>query len=391
MATQNAASRLNQIQLSRFRDPPRKFNFDLFHGATVSPGGGYRLRWRQNQDVTGAIVEEGAPIQVTRVSTEPGIIHVEAEEMLASGVIVLRHTVILTTTGSVLNWTVPDSWNDADNIIECIGGGGGGAGTLTTASSAARRRRWRLCVSHQPEPDAGRVRVSYRVGSGGAGGSIGTAHRGRQRHLVQWCDLRRRVGRRQGRTARHQTAPAMERAVRQLAASATVKFSGGKAATAAVSSAAAAAAVVRLQARTATAATAATARPATRAAAAAAAAAEPTAERTAATRRRRVETPAAAATTGSVSAAARRVTRTAANGGGGCGNGELDDSGEVGHGSAEQVWTQTIAPIISAGPGSRSWRRRRAQQRQERRSLRCRRQRSRRPWQPAAAMVPKAS
>jgi hypothetical protein len=40
------------------------------------------------------------------------------------------------------------------------------------------------------------------------------------------------------------------------------------------------------------------------------------------------------------------------NGGGGCSNGENDDSGVVGNGSAEQVWTQTIAPIFSAGPGA---------------------------------------
>src|SRR6185437_7750355 len=65
-------------------------------------------------------------IQVTKVETEPGVVHVEAEEMLASGVVVLRHTVILTAVGGVFDWEVPATWNDADNIIECIGAGGGG-------------------------------------------------------------------------------------------------------------------------------------------------------------------------------------------------------------------------------------------------------------------------
>jgi hypothetical protein len=53
------------------------------------------------------------------------MIRVEAEEMLASGVIVLRHTVLLAMTGSVLNWTVPANFNGADNLIETLGAGGG--------------------------------------------------------------------------------------------------------------------------------------------------------------------------------------------------------------------------------------------------------------------------
>jgi hypothetical protein len=170
VATSNAADRLNQVQISRFRDPPRSFMFDLFHGAAVSPGGGYRLRWRQNQDVTGAIVEDGAPIQVTRVSRDAGIIHVEAEEMLASGVIVLTNTVFLTTTGSVLSWTVPADWNDANNVIEVIGAGGGGSGADARGGGGGGGGAYSKATNVNLTPGGS---VQYRVGTGGAAATTG--------------------------------------------------------------------------------------------------------------------------------------------------------------------------------------------------------------------------
>jgi hypothetical protein len=158
--TESAAERLNGIQISRFRDPPRNFAFDLFQGTPILAGTGYRLRWRQNQDMTGAMIDAGAPIQVTRVSVEAGAIHVEAEEMLASGTIVITKTVLLRTTGSVLTWTVPADWNSSDNRIECIGGGadasisffrnGGGGGAYAAITN----------LSLTPGGS-----VSYRVGA----------------------------------------------------------------------------------------------------------------------------------------------------------------------------------------------------------------------------------
>jgi hypothetical protein len=168
IATLAAAERHNDIKLSRFVDPPRAFSFDLFQGADVAAGGGYRLRWRQNQDVTGAIVEDGAPIQVTRVSVEPGVIHVEAEEMLASGVVVVTNTVFLTAVGAG-TWPVPADWNDADNEVHCIGGGGGGgsgtgAGGGGGGGGAAYSRITNLALAASPMPI-----VSFSVGAPGAG------------------------------------------------------------------------------------------------------------------------------------------------------------------------------------------------------------------------------
>jgi len=173
IATLAAAERHNDIKLSRFRDPPRAFSFDLFQGAEVAAGGGYRLRWRQNQDVTGAVVEEGAPIQVTRVAVEPGVIHVEAEEMLASGVVVVTNTVFLTAVGAG-TWPVPASWNDADNEVHCIGGGGGGgSGTGNGGGGGGGGAGYSRIANLDLTPSAS---VPFSVGAPGVGspGAAGT-------------------------------------------------------------------------------------------------------------------------------------------------------------------------------------------------------------------------
>ena len=163
--TLSAAERLNQIQISRFRDPPRRFNFSLLQGTPVLAGGGYRLRWRQNQDIAGNVIEEGAPIQITRVSFEPGVIHIEAEEMLASGVIVLTHTVILTATGGVFEWEVPNNWNSDDNIIECIGAGGaGGYGIVRHGATGGGGGAYSAEKNVLLTPGQ---KISYSVGEGG--------------------------------------------------------------------------------------------------------------------------------------------------------------------------------------------------------------------------------
>lgn len=169
IATLSAAERLTGIQLSRYRNPPRKFNFSLFHDQAVALAGGYNLRWRFNQDETG--LEVPAPIQITRIRREADFIHVEAEEMLASGVIVLTNTVFLATTGSVLSWTVPASWNDDDNEIHVIGGGGGGGvGSNLIGGGGGGGGAYSGIVNANLTPAAS---VSYRVGAGGASETSG--------------------------------------------------------------------------------------------------------------------------------------------------------------------------------------------------------------------------
>jgi hypothetical protein len=172
--TESAASRLNSIQLSRFRDPPRAFAFDLFRDLNIIPAAGYQVKWWGNQDDTG--VEVPALIQVTQVTIHPDRIHIEAEEMLATGVIVLVNVVFLLDTGSVLQWQLPETWNDADNSVHCIGGGGGGASIGFTGTggrgggAGAFSSVSNLALSESPLP-----MISYRVGEAGDGGAFGGA------------------------------------------------------------------------------------------------------------------------------------------------------------------------------------------------------------------------
>lgn len=165
--TETAASRLNSIMASRFATPPRAFAFDVVAGTAITPAAGYTLRWLQNQDEFGN--EVPAKIQITQVAVYADRIHVEAEEMLATGEIVLVNVVFLLTTGSLLSWTVPASWNDLDNKIETIGGGGGG-GSGGTGGGGGGGGAFSRVINQNLTPGGS---LSYRVGSGGAAQTAG--------------------------------------------------------------------------------------------------------------------------------------------------------------------------------------------------------------------------
>jgi hypothetical protein len=76
------ALRLNDIQLGRFVDPPRHFNFETFRYGPESPmlGGGYRVEAWPIQNIDGT--PTNAPIQVTRLNPMADRYQIEAEEML---------------------------------------------------------------------------------------------------------------------------------------------------------------------------------------------------------------------------------------------------------------------------------------------------------------------
>lgn len=78
----SAAQRLNDLQNARFRDPPRRFTFEIMRGRKVVPemGRGYRLSAWPFQDASGAI--ESVPIEITRLRADPDRYVVEAEELL---------------------------------------------------------------------------------------------------------------------------------------------------------------------------------------------------------------------------------------------------------------------------------------------------------------------
>jgi hypothetical protein len=75
------ADTVNSHLLSRFRDPPRRVNFDVLRGSTVLPtlGVGYQIQgWPfQNTDGTPATV----PVQITALNPRADVYEVEAEEI----------------------------------------------------------------------------------------------------------------------------------------------------------------------------------------------------------------------------------------------------------------------------------------------------------------------
>lgn len=83
------AQKLNQIWLSRFTHPPRRFSGALIRGdeLAIEAGEGYRLEASFIQDETGALTS--APIQVTSLAPEIDRDEFEAEEMFFANIDVL--------------------------------------------------------------------------------------------------------------------------------------------------------------------------------------------------------------------------------------------------------------------------------------------------------------
>lgn len=75
------ADRLNEIQRGRYRDPPRRFNFEVLRTDVNAPelGRGYRLQAWPLQIDTGAA--DDVPIQITRMEARADRYKCEAEEM----------------------------------------------------------------------------------------------------------------------------------------------------------------------------------------------------------------------------------------------------------------------------------------------------------------------
>ena len=99
------AQRVNDIQLARFVDPPRKFVFRVSPFAAVQPtlGDGFIIKsWSlQNTDGTPAEI----PAQITRLKQMPGFIECEAEEALFAGdpVDLVNRVIIIDTNEFELN------------------------------------------------------------------------------------------------------------------------------------------------------------------------------------------------------------------------------------------------------------------------------------------------
>jgi hypothetical protein len=105
------ASRISDIFLARFRDPPRKMTFNLFHTETIVLGDGYQLSAYPLQDVFGASAL--VPIQITSLNQEKSNYSVTAEEMLFGDLEPIDpndHTIIIdSNTNNVNLKTLHDS------------------------------------------------------------------------------------------------------------------------------------------------------------------------------------------------------------------------------------------------------------------------------------------
>lgn len=107
------ADRLIEVLFSRYRNPPRRFEFEVMRNAVDTPqlGRGYRIESWALQNDTGAQVD--APIQLTRVNPTGAVTKAEAEEMLfaAAAVDLANRQVIIDS--NILNVNVRTSH---DNI-----------------------------------------------------------------------------------------------------------------------------------------------------------------------------------------------------------------------------------------------------------------------------------
>lgn len=123
----SVATRMGRLQLGRFRDPPRKFNFNVFRegvGITPALGGGYRVKGWPIQDETGAASE--APVQITRLNPGSDSYQLEAQEVLFTGfdpADVLNRTIIIDTPTNDINLRdLHDTLFSAPTDADVLGG-----------------------------------------------------------------------------------------------------------------------------------------------------------------------------------------------------------------------------------------------------------------------------
>lgn len=162
--TESAATRYTSVQLSRFRDPPRAYSFDLVAGTAVSPALGYTLQWWGEQTTEGDAAS--IPVQITQVTVFADRVHVECEEMLVSGQVISTNVVFYYAGSGTI--PRPASWNDANNTVHMIGAGGGGATGQTSHNVGAGGGGggYSALVNY-----AMAATESYSVGTGGIGGN----------------------------------------------------------------------------------------------------------------------------------------------------------------------------------------------------------------------------
>jgi len=196
-----AASRLNSMLLSRYRDAPRKFSFSLYETIDAVPtlGAGFRVESWSLQDDTGAVVAE--PAQVTSLERKEDRYVIDAQEAIfvtqedletskvvfidenMSGVnLRTLHDQIYSTpesyevirfivsSGAIAGTVVVGDWPDFVDLTivingQALGRGGNAQGLLVNAQAGgtAIYTRYPISIDNQGT-----------IGGGGGGGGFGT-------------------------------------------------------------------------------------------------------------------------------------------------------------------------------------------------------------------------
>lgn len=172
------ATRLNELLLARYRDPPRKCKLELLRDS-VDPapelGQGFRLEAWPIQDADGASAQ--AAMEVTRLNPGPAIISIEAEEMLflAPPDTGSRTVVFDFSTNNVNFRTSYDllySTPQSGDVVTAIVNSGVIIGSTSTGSPAFDVGTWPVGVSLILDI---RGRIQGKGGAGGRGGNRSSA------------------------------------------------------------------------------------------------------------------------------------------------------------------------------------------------------------------------
>lgn len=179
------AQRLGQIQLSRFKDPPRRFGFEVFRdyeAGTVPPamGGGYMLGGWPMQDTSGNPLP--APVQVVKLDPMPDRYKVEAEEILFEtidpGDLTNRTITINSDINNVNLRELHDDIYPAITSIEsppvtvtCVITSGAIVGSSSTSLPAFDVGEWDVAGIPITLQVVGRIQGAGGAGGGGGSGS----------------------------------------------------------------------------------------------------------------------------------------------------------------------------------------------------------------------------
>jgi hypothetical protein len=170
-----AAARLNSVQLSRYRDPPRKFSFELYSSVVTKPvlGGGYQITSWMLQDDTGMMAP--APIQITSLEPREDGYTIDAQEAIFVEQDELEGVKLIFIDDIVLNVNLRDLFDltylppTSADVVRVIVGSTAIVGSNDVDTPSMRVGNWPEGLDLTIVVNPG----GWIVGRGGNGGSVG--------------------------------------------------------------------------------------------------------------------------------------------------------------------------------------------------------------------------